>query len=252
MILKVKDLAFSYNSHPILESVSFCVDPGDMVAVCGVNGAGKSTLLKCIHNLLKPRKGVVFLEGRNVKDLGSVEIARKMAWIPQKSPDMDLTVFDAVLLGRLPHGSRKPTLEDMSIVEDVLRALNLSDLATRPVRSLSGGEAQKVTLARALATLPGVLLCDEPTSHLDLKNQIDVMRLLREVTENRGLATVVAIHDVNLAVRFCCKILFLKNGRIHAVVEPGELSEEVIESVYGVKVNIIRTMEGLPLCVVPL
>lgn len=252
MILKVDNLAFSYNSHPVLESVSFCVNPGDMVAVCGVNGAGKSTLLRCMQNLLKPGKGVVFVEGQNVRTMGPTERARRMAWIPQKSPDIDLTVFEAVLLGRLPHGSGKPTREDMEVVESVLHALNLSHLAERSVRSLSGGEVQKVVIARALAVSPRVLLCDEPTSHLDLRNQLDVMGLLREVTVNRGLATVVAIHDVNLAVRFCCSLLFLKDGRIYAAVKPGELSEEVIGEVYGVRVRIIRTSEGHPLCVVPL
>ncbi|MBW1974644.1 MAG: ABC transporter ATP-binding protein [Deltaproteobacteria bacterium] len=251
MILKIDGIAFSYNSHPVLDSVSFSIRPGEMVALCGVNGAGKSTLLRCILALLNPTNGAVLIGDQNVRNMKTAERAQKMAWVPQKSPEMELTVFDVVLLGRLPHGSSRPRLEDMKVVERVLDMLNLSHLSTRPMRTLSGGEAQKVIIARALATLPRVLLCDEPTSHLDMKNQLDVMKLLNRVTISQKLATLVAIHDVNLAVRFCSRLLFLKDGRIFAALRPEELSEDVIEAVYGVKVSIVEGSEGRPLCIVP-
>ncbi len=243
MILSVLDISFHYNSHPILERVRFHVRPGEMIAVCGVNGAGKSTLLRCLNGILKPQRGSVLLDGQDLRLLGPKGIARSMASVPQKGADSELTVFEVVLLGRLPHRQWGPTRHDTLAVEKILETMDLADLAHRRFSTLSGGEAQKVLLAKALSQQPKVLLLDEPTNHLDLKNQLDVMRLVQSITRRESLAVVAAIHDLNTALRFSDRLLFLRQGRIDEVVAPGEVTAEVVRRIYGVEVQVCRIGE---------
>jgi len=240
VIVSVLDIQFSYNSHDVLRGVRFRVDPGQCVAVCGTNGAGKSTLLRCLNGLLRPRVGTVLLDGEDVGLLGRKEVARRCASVPQQGHGTDLTVFDVVLLGRLPHCRWGPSKEDLVRVEGILQEMGLAELAHRPLSALSGGEAQKVILARALAQAPRVLLLDEPTNHLDLKNQLGMMEAIRRVVHREGLAAVTAIHDLNLALRYCDRLLFLKGGRIHGAVGPSEVTPDLIRDVYGVDAVIER------------
>jgi iron complex transport system ATP-binding protein len=237
MILSVNGIRFSYNSHPVLDDVSFSVEKGCVLAILGVNGAGKSTLLKCLNRILRPQSGSVFLGEEDLFMLPRDAIARRMGYVPQQHDQPRLTVYEAVLLGRRPHMGLTVAGADYAVVEDTLDRMGLSRLALRPVGDLSGGEVQKVMIARALAQSPKILLLDEPTSNLDLKNQMDVMSLIRSVVVDRGLMAVVAIHDLNLAVRFADQFLFIKDHQVHGVAARGDLDAGIIEAVYGLKVQ---------------
>ncbi len=250
MILNVSGIEFSYNSHPVLDGVGFDLEAGRILAVLGVNGAGKSTLLKCINRVLPPRAGSVFLDDEDLSALSGAAVARRVGYVPQKHPDTLLNVYEAVLLGRKPHIGWTVSDADHQIVERVLDRMGLSGMALRPVRDLSGGETQKVVIARALAQSPRLLLLDEPTSNLDLKNQLEVMRLIREIVSDGGLSAAVSIHDLNLALRFADTFLFLRDGRVHALVDRGELSADIITEVYDVPVS-LQEVSG-QMIVVPL
>ncbi|MBA3027600.1 MAG: ABC transporter ATP-binding protein [Desulfobacteraceae bacterium] len=236
MKLVVRDICFSYNSHPVLSDIRFHLNPGQMMCILGVNGAGKSTLLKCLNRILKAGKGNVMVGEENLLSLGRKQIARIMGYVPQRHPETSLTVFEAVLLGRKPHIQWSVQQTDYLLVERILQEIGLAQLAMRPVSDLSGGEMQKVGIARALAQSPGILLLDEPTSNLDLKNQLDVMGLIRRIVDTQQLAAVVAIHDLNTALRFADRFVFMKNNSIHAAVPKEGLTSEIISEVYDVNV----------------
>lgn len=238
MILSVDNIRFSYNSHPVIENISFSLEKGRLLAILGVNGAGKSTLLKCLNRVLRPQTGSVLLGEEDLHRLSQNAIARRMGYVPQQHTQTQLTVYESVLLGRRPHMGLTVGQIDYAVVDQIIGQMGLIDLALRPVSDLSGGEAQKVMIARALAQSPSILLLDEPTSNLDLKNQMEVMALIRSVVSSRGLMAIVAIHDLNLAVRFADQFLFIKDHQVHAMADKDDLCAEMIEAVYGVEVVI--------------
>jgi iron complex transport system ATP-binding protein len=246
VILHIAGLRFSYNSHPVIRDVGFTLKKGETLAVLGTNGAGKSTLLKCIDGILKPQRGTVLLGGVDTKQMEGRAVARRLGYVPQRHLEEEgLNTFDAVLLGRKPHMHWSYSPRDLQIVEEVLTAMGIGHLALRPLISLSGGEAQKVMIARALAQEPEVLLLDEPTSSLDLRSQLDVMNLLIETVRNRRISLVVAMHDLAMALRFADLFLFLKHGSVHAAVSRAGITAEMIASVYGVRV-LLGEMDGYP------
>ena len=239
MKLVADGICFSYNSHPVLSKVSFKVESGEMMCILGVNGAGKSTLLKCLNRILSPRQGTVLLDGKELLNMSRVEVARRMGYVPQRHADTCLNVFETVLMGRKPHMGWKAGPEDYAVVESILRRIGLEPLLMRRVCDLSGGQIQKVIIARALAQTPRILLLDEPTSNLDLKNQLEVMGLISRIIETERLSAVVAIHDLNIALRFADNLLFLKDNRIHAVSTREGLTADTIRQVYGVDVELL-------------
>jgi iron complex transport system ATP-binding protein len=248
--LDVAGIRFAYNSHPVLAGIGFSLDPGRVLGVLGRNGAGKSTLLKCLNRILRPQSGDVHLEGEDLMAMCRREVARRVGYVPQRHGADRLTVYESVLLGRKPHMGWTVSPDDCRRVETILDQMGLTRLSSRPVSDLSGGEVQKVMIARALAQSPGVLLLDEPTSNLDLKNQLEVMGLIRGVARHQGLSAVVSIHDLNLAVRFADSFLFLKDRRVHALVEKDGLTADIIREVYGVRVS-LRQVDG-NMVVIPL
>ncbi len=248
MILSVNDVSFGYNSRHVLQDVTFDLPRGEILAVLGINGAGKSTLLKCINRILRPSGGSVLVEGTDVLTLKGDAVARRIGYVPQRFSEHQVTVFDAVLLGRKPHIKWAATEKDMRIVERLLTSMGLEEHALRPISTLSGGEAQKVIIARALAQEPKVLLLDEPTSSLDLRNQLEVMDLVSSFVRAAGVSAVVAIHDLNLALRFADRFLLLKDGSIHTTGPQQALTPEIIEAVYGVH-SLMRIVEGFPVII---
>lgn len=242
-MLKVAGIHFSYKIRPALRDIHFHLPPGRLMGVLGVNGAGKSTLLKCINRILKPQTGTVYLEDLDITHADPRRIAQVLGYVPQRHGKSPLTVYESVLLGRRPHMGWGVSTSDYAMVESVLNQLGLSTLARRPVMEISGGEVQKVMLARALAQKPKVLLLDEPTSNLDLKNQMEVMGLIRDIVKNQNISVVVSIHDLNLAVRFADLFLFLKNHAVHTLVDREHLNEAMIKDVYGVE-GMIREISG--------
>ncbi len=238
-MLAVEGVTFSYGTRRVLESVSLEVARGEICSILGNNGAGKTTLLKCALGILRPRAGAVLVSGEDASRLGRMEMARRMGYVAQRDgAGARLTVFDAVLMGRRPHIGWGAGTGDLKVVEEVISALNLGDLALRHLDELSGGELQKVMIARALAQEPGFLLLDEPTSNLDLGNQLEVMETLRRAVAERGIAALMAIHDVNLALRFSRRFVLLCGGSVYACGGPEIVDEESMEKVYGVKVEV--------------
>lgn len=248
MKVDIDNVGFTYSSRPALKDVTFEVDGGEVVAVVGPNGSGKSTLLRCINNILEPDTGSILIEGDDTSDLGRREVAKRFGYVPQQqSGGFPTTVFDTILMGRKPHIDWKPTEEDLEIVEDVIERMELGDLAMRDINELSGGQQQKVVMARALAQEPSVLLLDEPTSNLDLKHQLQVLDVAKAQTEH-GVSVFLVIHDLNLAVRYSDKILLLDEGEVHAAGGIEVLSPDNIEPVYDVKVS-VRNGQGDPIIV---
>lgn len=238
MILSVQGIQFKYPGRPVLDDASFCVQKGEVLAVLGTNGTGKTTLLKCINRILKPAAGTVFIGQEAVAGLSRNMLARKIGYVEQQRSGSRATVFSAVLLGRKPYIDWDISERDMEIASQALDTLGLSAHAMRYLDELSGGELQKVIIARALAQEPELLLMDEPTSSLDLKNQLEVLRLVRQIAREREIAAVVAMHDLNLALRFADRFILLKDRHVFAVGGPEIISPENIESVYAVPVNI--------------
>ncbi len=236
MILTVQGMTFHYPNHPVLDEASFSVEQGELLAVLGTNGTGKTTLLKCINRILKPASGTVLIGEESVSSLSRNALAQRIGYVEQQRSGSRTTVFNAVLLGRKPYIRWDITQHDMAIASQALETLGLADYALRFLDELSGGELQKVVIARALAQQPEILLMDEPTSSLDLKNQLDVLNLIRKITRERGIAAVVAMHDLNLALRFADQFLLLKDRRIFAAGGPEVMTPENIESVYAVPV----------------
>jgi iron complex transport system ATP-binding protein len=250
MILEIQGLHFSYRSTPVLKNVTFSVREGEMVGILGNNGAGKSTLIKCINKILSPKEGVIYLNKKDIRNIKRREVAKLIGYVAQKYDYYNLTVFDVILLGRRPHIKWDATLKDLEIVERIIRDLNLQHIALRNVDEISGGELQKVIIGRALAQEPKILLLDEPTNNLDLKNQIEVLQFIKEYVINKNISALVVLHDVNLALRFCDKFIFLKNNTIYAQGTIDMINEKIIEEVYGVKV-VIDKVNNIPV-VVPL
>ncbi|MBN2085894.1 MAG: ABC transporter ATP-binding protein [Anaerolineales bacterium] len=222
-----------------MDDASFSVNQGELLAVLGTNGTGKTTLLKCINRILQPAAGSVLIGGESVDALGRNALAQKIGYVEQQRSGSRATVFNAVLLGRKPYIRWDITRHDAAVADGALEALGMSGHAFRFLDELSGGELQKVNIARALAQEPEVLLMDEPTSNLDLKNQLEVLKLIRQITRDRGIAAVMAMHDLNLALRFADRFLFLKGRKIHAAGGPDVVTPEIIESVYSVPVTIV-------------
>lgn len=250
MILEIQGIYFSYKSIPVLKDITFSIKEGEMVGILGNNGAGKSTLIKCINKILSPQKGVIYLNKKDMRNIKRKEIAKLVGYVAQKYDYSNLTVFDVILLGRRPHIEWDATDKDLKIVERIIRELKLEKIALRSVSEISGGELQKVIIGRALAQEPRVLLLDEPTNNLDLKNQIEVLQIIRDYVKSKNISALVVLHDINLALRFCDKFIFLKDNTIYAQGTMDVINENIIEEVYGVKV-VINKINDIPI-VVPL
>ncbi len=240
--IRVKGVSVLYRSFRALEGVSLEVGAGEILSLVGPNGAGKTTLLKVIDGVLRPHRGVVFLDGRAVGEMPRREVARRMGMVPQKTlPTGMLTVFDFVLTGRRPYMKWAPSREDEKKAYESLRKVGALRLAGRTLEELSGGELQRVYLARALAGDPEILLLDEPTANLDPKHQLETLELLEEL-RSHGLCLVLATHDLTHAYRVSDKVLMLKGGRVFALGSPEEvLTPGNLLKVYGVRMLVLPT-----------
>ena len=246
--LIVNKLSFNYNGFSALKDVKLEVGLGELLSIVGPNGSGKSTLLKCINRILKPAQNTVLINGEDTSKIALRELCKVMGYVPQNSAStFPFTVFDIVLMGRRPYIQWSLGDRDKEIVAETLDYLGIGKLAMRHFNELSGGEQQKVIIARALAQQPKLLLLDEPTSSLDIKHQLEILCILRELAQSRHCSVVVAMHDLNLASRFSDRMLMLKQGCIFAVGAPESvLTEENIESVYGVKARVTRSVLDRP------
>lgn len=246
MNIAVQNVCFAYDSHPILKDVSLNIQKGQIISIVGPNGAGKSTLLKCMVRLLKPQSGAVYLDGKDIAKKKSQELAKAMGYIPQNTRDVfPFTVLETVLMGRKPHLTWDVGDEDFRVVTQVMKFLEIENLAERPLDQLSGGQKQKVFVARALAQQPHIFLFDEPTSNLDVRHQLEVFATIKRLAETEGRTVIVVVHDLNLASRFSDILVMLKQGAIYAVGTPDDvITEDNIREVYNVSASIVETQYG--------
>jgi len=242
LLLEVKNISFSYESIKALENVSFRAVDGEILGIIGPNGSGKTTLLRCINRVLKPKVGTVLIDGKDISEMDRREIARKIGVVPQYSRIFSFTAFDVVLMGRFPHIKTlgREGSKDLEIVRNAMEITNTLHLAERPIDELSGGEMQRVIIARALAQEPQVLLLDEPTAHLDINHQLEILELVRRITRDKGLVTILVTHDLNLASLYCDNLILLNSGKIYSIGPPNKvLTPEKIGHVYHVNVQVI-------------
>jgi iron complex transport system ATP-binding protein len=254
MNITVQEVTFSYKSTKNLNAVSLNLEKSEVLGLIGPNGSGKTTLIKCINKILEPKQGKILLGEQEIKKLSRTQIANHIGYVPQSSTYSQdtITVFEVVMMGRRPHIGWQSSEKDNEKVWSTLKTLGVEHLAMRNFYELSGGEQQRVLMARALAQEAKVLLLDEPTSSLDIKHQLEVMELTRQLVKKEDLSAMMAIHDLNLAARFCDKIVMLKKGEIYAAgTAQTVLNVENISAVYGVKVEINLSSNKIPY-VIPL
>ncbi len=240
MILDVQGVKFGYRSANILDNICFQVARKEIVTILGPNGVGKTTLLKCINRILSPRGGTVMIDKEDTRNLSRNELAKRLGYIPQRVEVSKMKVYDALLLGRKPYISWDISKKDTLIVDEVISSLDLTNIALRDLDEISGGEMQKVQIARALVQEPKLLLMDEPTSMLDLKNQHAIMNLVLKEAMKRGISLVMTLHDINFALRYSQKFVMMREGRIMYAGNSNIVNIDTIEDIYGIKVDIIQ------------
>jgi len=238
--LQAKGIEFGYTSSPILKDVSFEIGPSKLVSIVGPNGSGKSTLIKCIDRILTPECGNILIDRKDVTKMDRMEIAKNLSYVPQSSArTFSSNVFDTILMGRRPHIGWLSSSDDEEKVWEVLRLLGIEELAMSGFGELSGGQQQKVLIARALVQETKVMLLDEPTSNLDIWHQLDVMNIVSDLVKKRRMTALLALHDLNLASKYSDGIIMMKKGRIMAVGSPASvLTPENIEAIYNVEVAV--------------
>jgi iron complex transport system ATP-binding protein len=246
--LAIDDLSFSYGATPILRGITLPVIPaGEITGVIGPNAAGKTTFFKCIAGLLTGR-GRVSLDGVDLATLSAVERAKRVTYLPQDvSAPAVLTVVESVLLARQHSISWRVSDEDLEVVGRILDDVRIAPLALRYLNELSGGQRQLVSIAQSLARAPRLLLMDEPTSNLDLQHQLEVLEFMRQVTAERRMMTLIAVHDLNLAARYADRLIVLTGGGVYAAGAPAEvLTPAMLREVYGVHATVAPGPDGHP------
>lgn len=245
MNIKAENINITLEKNNILKGINIEVDNKEVVGIIGPNGSGKSTFLKCIYRVLKPSDGAILLDKVDIKNMTVKESSKRLAVLSQHNNyNFDFTVKDIVLMGRSPHKRfmERDNKEDYAIVNDALKKVEMLEFKDRCFQSLSGGEQQRVILARALAQQPQCLILDEPTNHLDIKYQLQLMRIVK----NLNIEVIAAIHDLNIAAMYCDKIYVLKDGEIIKYGNPKEvLTQKLIKEVYEVDAEVILNNERI-------
>ncbi|MDD3294015.1 MAG: ABC transporter ATP-binding protein [Geobacteraceae bacterium] len=253
-LLAVDDIVFDYRDKPVLHGITFKVERGSLCGLLGPNASGKTTLLKCINGVLKPRQGHVRVNGENVGAMTRREVARLMAVVPQQmSLAFSFTALQMVVMGRASRlgALSLPSSKDRDEARAAMEELGVEDLAERQFNELSGGERQLALLARAIFQETPLLLLDEPTSHLDFRNQYRIMDVVSEMTRAKGLSTLVTLHDPNLAARYCTHLVLLREGRLHrSGTREAVFERKTLEEVYGMEV-FVQPIPGGPSMVLP-
>jgi iron complex transport system ATP-binding protein len=246
MEISLNHVSKTYGNSVALNDVSFEVHPQEILALVGPNGSGKSTLIKTMATIYRPDSGTILFDGDDIFSADPVDLAMKIGYVPQHfTYTLYSSVFETVLLGRRRHIRWSVSAEELSRVQQALNILEIGHLAEKFMDQLSGGERQKVFIARALAQDPVLYLFDEPTSSLDIRHQIDVMETMRAVTRSHNSAMIVAVHDLNLAYRYADTVVLINHGRVVGFGKPQDvLTQERIELVYGVTACIVENEFG--------
>ena len=237
-MLKVENVSFRYTGNLVLNQASLELQQGQIGIVLGKNGSGKTTLFKNILGIEKPKSGAISFEGENLLKMSVRERARRIAYVPQHIHFGDLTVFDSVLMGRVSYFGMKASREDYEAVEKILQDMNLSEFANRSAEALSGGEKQKIAIARAMAQEPKLMVFDEPTGNLDIANEQLIIQEARRLAREKNISILSSLHDLNQALYFGDKFFFLKDGVVKYAGGKEIFTEEVIRDIFDISVKI--------------
>ncbi|MFC2014528.1 ABC transporter ATP-binding protein [Chloroflexota bacterium] len=253
--IEVENLKLGYGHTEVVKDLSFQVNPGEMVGLIGPNGSGKSTIIKAMSNVLRPFSGRVLLDDRNIVKIPRVEVARLIGVVPQiPLLPSTFTAFEIVLMGRNPH-LRMFQYEgagDMAITWQAMGKTATQSLAERMVGELSGGEIQRLVVARVLAQQPKSILLDEPTANLDINHQVEILDLIKGLCREENLTVVITLHDLNLASQYCDRLVLINEGLVHAQGTPTDvINEDNMSAVYGAE-NCVYShpVNGLPIILV--
>ena len=241
-MLKVENLNFRYNKYGngVLNGVSLELDQGEIGILLGKNGSGKTTLFKNVLGIEKPKSGSISFEGEDLLKMSRRERARRIAYVPQHIHFGDMTVFDSVLMGRVSYFGMKAGREDYEAVEKVLSDMKLLEFANRNAEALSGGEKQKIAIARAMAQEPKLMVFDEPTGNLDIANEQLIVEEGKRLAREKNISILVAVHDLNQALYFGDKFFFLKDGVVKYAGGKEIVTEDVIRDIFDIPVKIIQ------------
>ena len=255
-LLRLEDVSFAYRDRTVLDGVSLDVERGERFGLLGPTGSGKSTLVRLLSHVLRPSRGRIVFDGRDLASYSPRVLARRVAVVPQETAlDFPFSVLEVVLMGRAPHlgGFGFEGDRDVAAAERAMARTGVSDLAGRFFHELSGGEKQRVVIARALAQEPEVLLLDEPTTFLDIRHVVEIFDLLAALSADQAITLVVVLHDLNLAALYLQRMAFLKRGRLHACGDPERvLTYQTIREVYETDVYVHRNDLTGKLNVLPL
>lgn len=235
--LEVNDLTLAYGKTTVIDTMSFSVDKGEMLGLIGPNGSGKSTLIKAVSHVITPRSGRVILDGKDISTMHRSELARLLAVVPQ-TPILpsSFSAFEIVLMGRNPHLGllRYESENDMEITYRAMERTATLPFAERRIGELSGGEIQRIVIARALAQQTEVILLDEPTANLDINHQLEILDLIKSLCTRNHLTVIITVHDLNLAAQYCDRLVLIRTGQVHAQGTPEEvITTDNIREVYG-------------------
>lgn len=238
-MIRIEHLSYSFGKQPILNDISLHVAQGSFTALLGPNGCGKTTLLRCIGGLLKPQSGTIILQGKELRDYNTRQLAQQLSFVRQQaSTDFEFTAFDLVMMGRNPYQKHleNESQSDRQLVEQCMRQTNTWHLRDSFPREMSGGELQRVMIARALAQSTPIMLLDEPTSNLDIAHQFDIMEMLSNICQRQGKTILLVVHDLNLALRYCPQAVLLHNYGIiaHGAIE-NVLTSNNIRTAFGIE-----------------
>lgn len=246
-VIEFSAVSFGYGDEQVFDDISFVSDRPELLCILGPNGVGKTTLVKCMNKLLKPDSGQVLIDGKDVQDYSLLELAQIMAYVPNSTSSVfSMTVSEAILMGRHPHAGWTTSDRDLEIVDEAIDTMSLQEFADRDIRELSSGQLQRVMIARGLVQEPGVLILDEPTSNLDVKYQMNVMRFLRDYSHEKKITVVMVCHDLNITAAYADRVILMSGGGVHADgMAEDVLTQENIRDVYDVDARIVD-VDGRP------
>ncbi|MCQ2552698.1 MAG: ABC transporter ATP-binding protein [Clostridia bacterium] len=241
-MLKAENIVFRYkkNMPPTLKGVSLELEQGQIGVVLGKNGSGKTTLFRNLLGLHSPQQGSVSFNGVNVLKMNRREKAKLIAFVPQDIRFGDFTVFDAILMGRIAYFGLEAGENDYKKVENIIEEMNLTALADRSVEELSGGERQKIAIARAMAQEPKLMIFDEPTGNLDIANEQLIIREAKKLSRENNISILTSLHDLNQALYLGDKFFFMKEGELKYTCTKEEITEDIIKDIYGITVKIVE------------
>lgn len=243
-MLEIKDLKFSYGKkEDVLKNINLNLEPGQIGIILGKNGSGKTTLFKNILGICKPKSGTVSFNGKNLSKMSMRERASTVAYVPQHIHFGSLSVYDSILIGRVSRFGLKASQSDFEVVDKIIEEMQLTPLASKNAEELSGGEKQKVAIARALVQEPKVLIFDEPTGNLDIANEELIIEEAKKIAREKNIAILSSLHDLNQALSFGQKFFFIKDGIIKYCGNSNIFTSEVLEDIYGIHTKILE-IEG--------